>query len=97
MRFSCDPKKSAANLRVRGFDFAFATLIFNGPTVEREDQRRAYGERRIVAIGLVGGVHLTVVYTDRNTPEAEIERRIIAAWRSNRRERQAYAQSLKTR
>lgn len=95
MRFSWDPKKSAANLRTRGFDFAFATLVFDGPTVEREDRRRAYGERRIVAIGLAGGVALTVVYTDRGESEPELERRIIAAWRSNRRERQTYAQGLK--
>ena len=95
MRFSWDPKKSAANLRTRGFDFAFAALIFDGPTVEREDQRRVYDERRIIAIGLAGGVPLTVVYTDRGGPELAIERRIIAAWRSNRRERQAYVQGLK--
>jgi len=95
VRFSWDPKKSAANLRTRGFDFAFATLVFDGPTVEREDRRRAYGERRIVAIGLAGGVALTVVYTDRGESEPELERRIIAAWRSNRRERQTYAQGLK--
>jgi len=96
VRFTWDPKKSAANIRIRGFDFAFATLIFHGPTVEREDQRRAYGERRIVAIGRVGELHLTVVYTDR-AEEPEIERRIIAAWRSNRRERKTYTEVLKTR
>src|ERR1043166_6622139 len=36
MRFSWDPEKSEANLRERGFDFAFATLVFDGPTLERE-------------------------------------------------------------
>jgi len=95
VRFSWDPKKSAGNLRTRGFDFAFATQIFDGPTVEREDRRRAYGERRMIAIGVVEGVHLTVVYTDRGESERGVERRIIAAWRSNRRERQTYAQGLK--
>ena len=42
--------KSDANLRDRGFDFAFASLIFEGRTVEVEDQRADYGERRMVAI-----------------------------------------------
>lgn len=97
MRFSWDPKKSAANLRTRGFDFAFATLIFDGPTLERVDRRRFYGETRITAIGLAYELPLTVVYTDRGDPGPAFERRIIAAWRSNRRERQAYAEGIKGR
>jgi uncharacterized DUF497 family protein len=31
MRYEWDPEKSEANLRERGFDFAFASLIFDGP------------------------------------------------------------------
>ena len=88
------PSKSDANLVARGFDFEFATLIFSGPTFEREDTREDYGERRVIAIGLAQGVALTVVYTDRG-PEGDIERRIISARRSNRRERKAYEDALK--
>jgi len=95
VRFTWDPRKSAANLRTRGFDFAFAAGIFEGATVERIDNRRPYGEDRIIAIGVVAGIHLTVVYTDRRTTEPE--RRIIAAWRSSRRERQTYTKSLASR
>jgi uncharacterized DUF497 family protein len=51
LRFTWDHRKSADNLLVRGFDFEFATFIFDGRTLEREDIRRDYGERRIVAIG----------------------------------------------
>jgi uncharacterized DUF497 family protein len=40
VRFAWDRRKSAQNLRERGFDFEFATLIFEGPTLEREDSRR---------------------------------------------------------
>lgn len=47
MTYTWDPKKSAANLRERGFDFLFATLIFDGLRVENEDTRRDYGERRL--------------------------------------------------
>ena len=61
MRFTWDPDKSDANLAARGFDFEFATLIFAGPTLEREDTRQDYGERRIVAVGLAQGIALTVV------------------------------------
>ena len=85
-----DARKNAANLAARGFDFAFGSLIFDGPTLEREDLRQDYGERRIIAVGLAQGIALTVVYTDRSERKATIERRIISARRSDRRERQAY-------
>ena len=60
---SWDRRKSAENLRDRGFDFEFATLVFEGSTLEREDDRRDYGEKRVVAIGLAQGIALTVVFT----------------------------------
>jgi uncharacterized DUF497 family protein len=65
VRFTWNRTKSDANLRERGFDFAFASLVFDGPTLVAEDTRRDYGERHFVAIGLADGVHLTVVCTDR--------------------------------
>ena len=65
MRFSWDARKSNRNLRERGFDFEFATQVFESTTLEREDSRRDYGERRVVALGLAKGVVLTVGYTDR--------------------------------
>ena len=89
MDFTWDARKSDDNLRDRGFDFAFASLIFDGVTVGVEDRRRDYGEKRMVAIGQADGIHLTVVYTDRDRA-----RRIISARRrSNRRERQVYAKA----
>lgn len=84
-----DPAKSDANLRLRGFDFAFASLVFEGPTLERRDERREYGEERVIAVGEADGFLLTVVYTDRATPGG-VERRIISARRSSQRERKAY-------
>jgi hypothetical protein len=95
MEFSWDPAKSDANYRDRGFDFAFASLIFGGPTLEREDTRRDYGERRIIAIGRAMGFELTVCYTDRPGPVGDtVSRRIISARRSNRHERQAYRKAI---
>lgn len=93
MRFTWDPAKGDANLDERGFDFEFATLIFDGPTLERLDNRQDYGELRIVAIGIADGIPLTVVYTDR-AEGADVMRRIISARASNRRERKAYRQIL---
>lgn len=95
MRFDWDPRKSDRNLADRGFDFAFATLIFDGPTLERVDTREDYGEARLVAVGLADGIPLTVVYTDRGAAGAgAAARRIISARLSNRRERQAYLQAF---
>jgi uncharacterized protein len=93
--FEWDDAKSTANLTERGFDFEFASLIFTGPTLEREDRRKDYGERRVVATGIADGIHLTVVYTDRQGSEQQIFRRIISAHRSNRRERAAYKKAIK--
>jgi uncharacterized DUF497 family protein len=44
----------------------------------------------VYAIGLVNGLEITVVYTDRD----EDERRIISAWRSELHERRAYWRSI---
>jgi len=93
VRFAWDRSKSAENLRDRGFDFEFATLIFEGPTLEREDNRRDYGEKRVVAIGLAQGIALTVVFTDRAETGAVV-RRIVSARLSSRRERQAYFEAF---
>ena len=96
MVFTWHPVKSERNLREGGFDFAFATSIFQGPTLEKEERRRDYGERRMVAMGKAEGLHLTVVYTDREGPGREIVRRIISARGSNRRERQAYRERIES-
>lgn len=95
MRFAWDASKSERNLAERGFDFAFATLVFDGPTLERPDTRRDYGEPRTVALGVADGVPLTVVYTDRPDPAGGPPmRRLISARLSNRRERQVYAEAF---
>jgi uncharacterized DUF497 family protein len=94
VRFGWDARKSARNLRDRGFDFEFASRIFERQTLEREDRRRDYGERRIIALGQVEGIGLTVVYTDRAGIRDGGVRRIISARVSSRRERQAYKQAV---
>ena len=89
VRFVWDPAKSERNLDERGFDFAFATPIFAGPTLEGIDTRQDYGEVRRIALGLADAILLTVVFTDR-AEAGDVVRRIISARVSSRRERQAY-------
>ena len=90
MRFSWDARKSNRNLRERGFDFEFATQIFEGFTLQRVDSRHDYGERRVIALGKAQDIALTVVFTDRAEAGGGINRRIISARKSNRRERETH-------
>lgn len=69
-----------------GIAFEDAIRIFEGSTVERVDDRFDYGERRVYAIGLVNGLEITLIYTDRESEE----RRIISAWRAEPHERRRY-------
>jgi uncharacterized protein len=85
MEFAWDAAKSARNRRERDLPFDLAILLFDGPLLERPDDRREYGEARVQAIGVVGGLVLLCVTTDRGTT-----RRIISLRRANRRERHAY-------
>ena len=86
MRYRWDGEKNRHNLIRHGIAFEDAQGIFDGPTVEKVDDRFDYGEIRVYAVGLVKGLEITVVYTDEN----EDERRIISAWRSEPHERRSY-------
>ena len=88
MAFEWDPDKNAANIAKHGIDFEDAIRIFEGPVLESTDERRRYGEVRIVAFGVVEDRELAVVYTMRGG-----HRRIISARRAHRRERQAYREA----
>lgn len=57
--------KSDAGFEERGFSFADVLIIFSGSIIERQDDRRDYGETRIRAAGLIEGVPFMVVYTPR--------------------------------
>jgi len=90
MRFTWRPEKNRSNVRRHGIAFQDAIRIFEGPTVERVDDRFDYGETRIYAIGVVNGLEITVIYTDRENEG----RHLISAWRSEPHERRYYWQNL---
>ena len=92
-RYTWRLEKNRANVRRHGIGFPDAARIFDGPTVERVDDRFDYGETRTYAIGLVNGVEVTVIYTDRENGE----RHLISAWRSEPHERRYYWQNLEER
>jgi hypothetical protein len=84
MRFEWDEAKRRRNRQVHGVDFEDAALIFRQPVLEAPDPR-AYGERRVQALGHVGDEYFLVVYTWRG--EA---RRIISAWKVGARGQKRY-------
>ena len=88
MDFEYDRAKSDRNAHDRGFDFAFAARVFEGNTVTFQDERRDYGEVRMIAIGEIDGQIYTIVYTDRD----EV-RRIISAHRASRQEKRIWQSS----
>ena len=66
MHFDWHDSKSDECLAERGFDFAYASQLFDGETVRFVDDREDYGETRIIAFGHIGGRMYAVVYTDRD-------------------------------
>ena len=55
MEFDWHDAKHTRNKSEHGFGFDFAALIFLGPVLTKQDNRRDYGEVRIKAIGAAGG------------------------------------------
>ncbi|MEO8630941.1 MAG: BrnT family toxin [Betaproteobacteria bacterium] len=65
MRITFDPTKRARTLADRGLDFKDAVAVFEGTTVEFEDVRRKYRERRFICWGTLGGRLVVIGYTPR--------------------------------
>ena len=90
--FEWDDEKNRENISKHGIDFDDALSIFDGPTLERIDDRFDYNERRIIAYGETSGYVLAVVYTMRGDVC-----RIISARKGNRHERSEYYAAVTTR
>jgi len=87
MDFEWDERKNQLNIARHGVSFRFAAQVFDLPVIEFVDDRRNYGETRLIAIGVVAGRETVVVYTMRGDVC-----RIISARKANRNERRAYRQ-----
>jgi uncharacterized DUF497 family protein len=89
MRVVFDPVKRATTLTERGPDFADAALIFAGVTVEIEDTRKNYGEKRVICYGLLAGRVVVVGYTPRGA-----DRHVFSMRKANEREKARIAPLL---
>ena len=92
MEFEWDEHKRLEVVRKHGVDLLVAALIFRGETVSRVDNRRDYGEERLITTGLVNGTCFVVVHTERDGVT-----RLISAWRGGRREQTRYQASIARR
>lgn len=89
--FEWDEAKNASNRLKHGISFEEAVLIFSSPIVSWPDNRRNYGESRIISIGLIQTVvTVVVVHTGRSG-----RIRVISARLASRRERRIYDEHFK--
>jgi uncharacterized protein len=83
--FEWDSAKEAKNIREREIDFTTASRIWDGPVLEEIDDRRDYGEVRILTFGKVDGRLMAVLFIWRNQ-----NRRIISDRKANLREQRRF-------
>jgi uncharacterized DUF497 family protein len=81
VRLTYDPAKREKTLIERGLDFEDALTVFEGPTVEIEDTRKDYGERRIICYGRLEDRLVVVGYTPRGA-----DRHVFSMRKANDRE-----------
>ena len=85
-----DPAKDVANLAKHGFALLDAVSLEWEAAVVWSDNRRDYGEPRMVGLVPVNDKLFCVVFVDR-PPEQPTERRIISLRKANNREVKRYA------
>lgn len=82
MDITYDPLKRAKTLATRGLDFDDVISVFAGLTVEIEDDRKEYGETRMICYGHLAGRLVVVVYVQRGET-----RHIVSMRKANDREK----------
>jgi uncharacterized DUF497 family protein len=85
VKITSNPAKRQATLADRGLDFNDAAFVFADRTIEFEDLRKPYPERRFVSVGHLHGRMVIVVWTP--TPQG---RHVISMRKCNDREQTKY-------
>ena len=86
LEFEWDDEKAASNLAKHGVAFADADAC-STTSMHYSDRSMDYEEERFIGIGIVNGLVLTVVYTERGD-----RIRLISARKATRHEQKAYDQ-----
>jgi uncharacterized DUF497 family protein len=92
MKITYDPAKRDWTLRVRGLDFLEAAVVFAGPTLDGSDQRRDYGEVRMITVGYLRARMVIVGWTQRGDA-----RHVFSMRKANEREKEKYGTEFKAR
>ena len=85
LQFRWSDSKRKLNLETHGLDFADAFRVFEGLTFTFVDDRFEYEETRLVTLGLLSSVPVSIVHT-----ESEHEIRVISFRKATRREEKIY-------
>ena len=89
MQFSWDEAKRNANMTKHGLDFADASRVFESPMALFADDRQAYGEQRMIGIGLLESLAVLNVHV-----ESETHIRIISMRKADSNETDLYYQNI---
>jgi len=87
--FEWDQQKNLSNQDKHGLAFEDVELVFLGRTVTFADDRKDYGEQRLVSLGTLEGRVAVIVHSPR-----EDGTRIISFRKANNREQQIYQKRL---
>jgi uncharacterized DUF497 family protein len=90
IKITFDPAKREWTLR--GLDFAEAEEVFAGPTLEGPDERRDYGEVRMITVGYLRERMVIVCWTPRGDA-----RHVFSMRKANEREKAKYSAELEAR
>jgi len=85
MQYQWDERKNVANMEKHGVDFTLAEKFCWDTAMETIDDRADYGEKRWVALGLIGDRVYVMIYTLRGD-----NIRIISLRKANKREAEHY-------
>ena len=89
MNITYDPNKRDITLNDRGIDFSDAVEVFSGATLDFPDDRKDYGENRIITVGHLQSRMVIIVWTPRGD-----KRHIISMRKANEREQTRFGQRL---
>ena len=89
MEFEWDEAKNQQNIAKHGIDFADARRIFDKPALLRPDDRKDYGENRLIATGAMSDIVVVMTFTLR-----EERVRIISVRKANKHERKIYQDQI---
>jgi uncharacterized DUF497 family protein len=92
VRLTWDEAKRKVNIAKHGVDFAAADAFEWRRAIVVDDRRRAYGERRRIALGVIGPSLYSLVYTRRAGAV-----RVISLRLASRKERKSYEDAKENR